>query len=143
MLFCSLKNVIKLTDAGLSLLAGASGADLWSSQARRLSPVQALLRASPLRSPLLGPAAARPRRRPPSPPPVLVLDISGCILLTDRGFAALAAAFPALQDLAIGGCSRVSTVTDAALAEVGKLERLTRLDMSGCTQISDAGEEGR
>eukprot|EP00887_Chlorella_sp_A99_P001149 scaffold14.g1149.t1 len=106
----------------------------------RLSPV-ALLRSPLLRS--AGGLFAAPARGPHAPARRLALaslDVSGCILISERGFAALVATQAAsLQDLVIGGCSRVSTVSDAVLAEVGRLSRLTRLDMSGCTQVSDAG----
>ena len=45
-----------------------------------------------------------------------------------------------LTQLAIGGCSRVSTVSDAALEAVARCRGLRALDMSGCTHVTDDGQ---
>lgn len=75
-----------------------------------------------------------------SPPPLQSLDLSGCLLLTERGMAAVAAGLGrSLTSLQLGGCSRLSTVTDSMLDGVGKATMLRALDLSGCTQITDAG----
>ena len=82
-------------------------------------------------------AAAKP---PPPRPPLASLDLAGCVLLTERGFAALASGLASsLTQLAIGGCSRVSTVSDAVLAEVARCTNLRALDMAGCTHVTDEG----
>ena len=100
------------------------------------SPPPVLLR-SPGGTRSLSAAAAKP---PPPRPPLASLDLAGCVLVTERGFAALASGLAgSLTQLAIGGCSRVSTVSDAALAEVARCTHLRALDMAGCTHVTDEG----
>lgn len=83
-------------------------------------------------------AAAQPPH--PPAPPLQSLDLSGCLLLSERGTAALAAGLSrSLTSLQLGGCSRVSTVGDAMLDSLGRCTNLRALDLSGCTHISDTG----
>lgn len=137
---------MKLTDLGLAKLAGLSGRELpqlWApagaAGAAGSPPPVPRLR-SPGRVPLLGAGDASGAVAPPRPP-LASLDLAGCVLLTERGFAAVASGLGAtLTQLAIGGCSRVSTVSDAALAEVARCGALRSLDMSGCTHVTDDGQ---
>lgn len=73
------------------------------------------------------------------PADLAALDISGCIYITEHGMHALASTLTALTSLSIGGCSRVSTVSDAMLGAVGRCKELRVLDLSGCTNITGAG----
>lgn len=101
------------------------------------SPPPVLLRSPGGTRSLSAAAAATP---PPPRPPLASLDLAGCVLLTERGFAALASGLVgSLTQLAIGGCSRVSTVSDAVLAEVARCTHLRALDMAGCTHVTDQG----
>lgn len=101
------------------------------------SPPPVLLRSPGGTRSLSASAAAKP---PPPRPPLASLDLAGCVLLTERGFAAVASGLArSLTQLAIGGCSRVSTVSDAVLAEVARCTNLRALDMAGCTHVTDEG----
>lgn len=144
-----LRNCLKLTDVGLAKLAGLSGRELpqlWApagaaGAAGSLPPVP-LLR-SPGRAPLLGAVCADAPAAQPPRPPLASLDLAGCVLLTERGFAAMASGLgPSLTQLLIGGCSRVSSVSDAALEAVGRCTGLRSLDMAGCTHVTDEGRYG-
>jgi hypothetical protein len=139
-----LRNCVKLTDVGLAKLAGLSGRELpqlWAPAGAAAgavgSPPPVLLRSPGGTRSLSAAAAAKP---PPPRPPLASLDLAGCVLLTERGFAALASGLAgSLTQLAIGGCSRVSTVSDAVLAEVARCTHLRALDMAGCTHVTDEG----
>ena len=145
----SLRNCIKLTDVGLAKLAGLAGRELpqlWApagpAGGAGSPPPVPLLRSPIARGGLLGPAAAAGGAAPPQrrAPPLASLDLAGCVLLTERGFAAMASGLGgSLTELLIGGCSRVSTVGDAALEALARCAALRRLDLSGCTHISDEG----
>jgi hypothetical protein len=141
-----LRNCVKLTDLGLAKLAGMSGRELpqlWSpagaaGPGAASPPPVPLLRSPGARAAALLGAAAGPA--PPRRPPLRSLDLAGCVLLTERGFAAMASGLGgSLTELLIGGCSRVSTVSDAVLEEVGRCRGLLSLDMAGCTHITDEG----
>jgi len=73
------------------------------------------------------------------------LDVSGCVALTERGFASIARGLASLTALKLGGCSRVATVTDGCVRALAASEALSsslqRLDLSGCLELTDAGLE--
>ena len=52
------------------------------------------------------------------------LDISGCVALTERGFASIARGLASLTALKLGGCSRVATVTDGCVRALAASEAL-------------------
>jgi hypothetical protein len=148
-----LRNCVKLTDLGLAKLAGMSGRELpqlWSPVGGggigpgSPPPVPRLRSPAPRgggggacgQSSATVPGQGCPPRRPP----LASLDLGGCVLLTERGFAAMASGLGGgLTELLIGGCSRVSTVNDAMLVAVGRCRALQALDMAGCTHITDDG----
>lgn len=67
------------------------------------------------------------------------LGLAGCVALTGRATALVAAHMPGLMSLRLGGCSRVATVSDACLLPLQHLTALTHLDLAGCLEISDSG----
>lgn len=73
------------------------------------------------------------------PPPLRSLDVSGCTLLTEHGFGCLHKALPFLEELHVGGISRVATVNNESLSMVGRLRSLQTLDMSGCSSATNNG----
>lgn len=68
------------------------------------------------------------------------LGLAGCVALTHRATALVAAHMPGLRCLRLGGCSRIATVTDACLVHVSRLTDLRLLDLAGCLEITDQGE---
>ena len=43
--------------------------------------------------------------------------------------------------LQVGGCSRVATMTDAAVAALACLTDLRHMDLAGCLDMTDRGED--
>lgn len=68
------------------------------------------------------------------------LDLSGCVSVTERGLAVLAAALRRLQTLKLGGTSRVATIGNGSIAAISALTSLTHLDLSGSHDITDTGK---
>lgn len=68
-----------------------------------------------------------------------MLDVSGCVAVTQKGFVHVSNNHKGLRGLKLGGCSRMATVTDACLSPVSNLTALTSLDMAGCIEVTDSG----
>lgn len=102
---------------GLARLAGLSGREvpqLWAPAGAAVgaavgSPPPVRLQRSPTTAGRggLGPAGAEAAAEAPPRrvPPLASLDLAGCVLLTERGFAAMAGGLGgSLTELLIGGC---------------------------------------
>lgn len=124
----SLKNCVKLTDDALRCLCGINNSTNKPWPKRSKSPMQRFN----LRSESILPTSLALSH-------VEKLDLSGCLLLTDQGFQYASQGLVSLKELTIGGCSRVATINDAALLGIAKCTRLQALDLSGCSNITNAG----
>ena len=76
------------------------------------------------------------------------LDLSGCLLLSDRSMMAIRTCLPNLNDLRLGGYSRTSSVGDSMLLHLAEgkhpssdscLSNVQRLDLSGCITVTSVG----
>lgn len=66
---------------------------------------------------------------------LLILDVSGCTKITDRGLTAVLEHTPALRHVDLSFCSGVTVVTMQALAN--HCGRVTRLSLAGARSIND------
>ena len=64
------------------------------------------------------------------------LSLSLCKEISDRATELLASHCPGLEDLQLGGCSGI---TNTSLRTLASLQRLRRLNLRSCWQVSDAG----
>ena len=140
----SLKHCMKLTDRAIWKLCGVEERMLRLLASPRKPPTSPRSGATAtnntgIASPLPLPPLLQHTEKPQIRPPLESLDLSGCVMLTDRGLSCLAQAFPDLSELHIGGCSRMASVTDACLLGISKCTKLQNLDLSGCTSITNAG----
>lgn len=74
-----------------------------------------------------------------SPPPLEYLDISGCVLLTEISTSAISNHLHSLKELRLGGCSCVTSISDAELQPLSVCSRLSSLDISGCITVTNRG----
>jgi F-box/leucine-rich repeat protein 14 len=67
------------------------------------------------------------------------LNLAMCKRITDEGFAAVAAACPALERLDLGGCTRLTNDTLRVMAASRMRNSLRWLNLRSCWLITDAG----
>ena len=69
------------------------------------------------------------------------LNVAGCTI-GPLGIRQLAEKLSDLESLSIGGCGRLSTITDPCLQRMHGAwqSSLTSLDLSGCPEVHDSGE---
>ena len=73
------------------------------------------------------------------PPPLEYLDVSGCVLLTELSTTAVSNHLHSIKELRLGGCSCVTSISDAELQPLSVCSRLSSLDISGCVTVTNSG----
>lgn len=137
----SLKHVSKITDISIWMICRS-----WEHLYRKSRPKSPMVSPSRYDSSYLGSPYSKYQPNDHllklAPPPLKMIDLSGCTLLTEQAFACLHKKLPFLEELIIGGISRLASVSNESLVEVGQLNFLTSLDMSGCSAVSESGLHG-